>query len=190
MADAKDKKDAKAEDSEAGEKVAVTVTKHAMMTEAPADVGETTEAKPAAPEKKDVAVPSTSKLKIEPISKPEDLKPEEDKQPEASADSDASSEDGSDDSPTGRDKLKDVSQDEQDLMEKKAAEHQANLNKIAVAKTYFLPINQVVRRRSKQVAIAGTVLAVLLGLAWLDVSMDAGLISVPGVKPVTHFFSK
>jgi hypothetical protein len=189
MAEAKDKKADKPED--AGESVPVTVTKHAMMTEAPASEKPAEETKPETPDAKP-ATPSTSRIKIQPLSKPEDLKPEEDKKDDANDDSSASDDTSDDDSDGvgGRDKLKDASQEEQALIDNKAAERQANLDKIAMAKTYFLPINQVVRRRSKQVAIAGTVLAVLLGLAWLDISMDAGLISVPGVKPPTHFFDK
>jgi hypothetical protein len=200
MAEAKAKKDVKVEDPAAGESVAVTVNKHALMTEAPAtsdDSGEkkeATDSKPEAPATKEAVAPSTSRVKIQPLSKPEDLKPKEDDKPsEEKAETSGAGDDeddSGDDSSAGRDKLKDASQEEQELIDKKAAERQANLNKIGLAKTYYLPINQVVRRRSKHVAIAGAAVAILLGLAWLDISMDAGLISVPGVKPPTHFFDK
>jgi hypothetical protein len=140
---------------------------------------------------KEPAVTTSSKVKIEPISKPEDLKPEADDKPEPKSDaSSESSTDDSDDTSEGRDKLKDADRDEQELINKKEAERQANLDKIALAKMYYLPINQVVRRRSKHVAVTGVALIVLLGIAWVDVSLDAGLISIPGVKAPTHFFSK
>jgi hypothetical protein len=35
----------------------------------------------------------------------------------------------------------------------------------------------------------GVVLAIVLALAWADIALDAGLIQINGVKPVTHFFS-
>lgn len=134
--------------------------------------------------------PSVSRLKIEPLSKPEDLKPTEtEKTADDSVKEAVETKDDSDDV-VERDKLKDPTADEQDIVDSKAAERQANLNKIALAKTYYLPINQVVRRRSKHVAIAGMVLITILGVAWADVAIDAGLVTVPGIKAPTHFFSK
>jgi hypothetical protein len=199
MAETEDKKDKKEtkiavtdhSDSEAPAEKPATVSKHSLMTEQPSGK-ESAESQPKTAEPTGPS-PSNSKVKIEPISKPEDLKPEEDKGDKKSEETDESA-----DSPdaedatgeTGRDKLKDASQDEQELQAKKEAEHLANLNKIALAKTYYLPINQVVRRRSKHVAIAGTALIVILCLAWVDVSLDADLITIPGVKAPTHFFDK
>lgn len=133
--------------------------------------------------------PSVSRLKIEPISKPEDIKPSKDEKADEVAKEDETTEDSAD-GVDSRDKLKDPTADEQDIIASKAAERQANLDKIALAKTYYLPINQVVRRRSKHVAIAGVVLIIILGVAWADVAIDAGLVTVPGVKAPTHLFSK
>jgi hypothetical protein len=39
------------------------------------------------------------------------------------------------------------------------------------------------------VVLLGIVLAVVLAVAWVDVALDAGLIQLGSVKPVTHFFS-
>lgn len=152
---------------------------HTMITQKPvADDGEAVK-----PESEKLVAPSISKLKIQPISKMEDIKPTEPEHP---------STDESDDELTDENgnSLKEASQDDQDLAEKKEAERQANLDKIAAAKTYYLPINQVVRRRSKRIAVLGAVLIVVLGLAWLDIALDAQLITIPGVEAPTHFFSK
>lgn len=183
MPEAKDKSNEAVEEAQPA-----VVTKHAVLTEPTAEEKpETTDTDSSAT--KDPASPSATRIKIQPLSKPEDLKPEAKEETKESDPEDAIDDDEDDDS-SGRNKLKDASRDEQDLIDRKAAERQANLDKIALAKTYYLPINQVVRRRSKHVAIVGAVLIILLGLAWLDVSLDAGLISIPGIKAPTHFFSK
>lgn len=72
---------------------------------------------------------------------------------------------------------------------KKQAEHDAAIEKLAAGKQYFLPINMVEKRRTKQFVALGVVLAVVLALVWVDVALDAGLIHLAGIKPVTHFFS-
>ncbi len=165
------------------------------MTNAPGDSSapaeETADTK-SAPATPDTQVVVAGKLKIQPISNLEDFKPAAKEEPDEKESTDDTS-DESDDTygntePNAHDKLKDASHDEQDVVDSKAAERQANFDKIVNAKTYFLPINQVVRRRSKHVAIAGIVLIVLLGIAWADISLDAGLISIPGIEAPTHFF--
>lgn len=65
----------------------------------------------------------------------------------------------------------------------------AKLQQIIDSKKYFLPINAVEHRRSKRVVVVGVVLALVLVVAWVDIALDASLIDVGGVKPVTHFFS-
>lgn len=57
-------------------------------------------------------------------------------------------------------------------------------------KTYFLPINAALHRRSKRVAGIGTILIVVLLLAWFDIALDAGIIDIPALHPVTHFFGQ
>ena len=69
------------------------------------------------------------------------------------------------------------------------AKHDAEIQKLVEAKQYFLPVNAVEKRRSQRVVILGIVLSVVLALAWADIALDAGLIQIGGVKPVTHFFS-
>lgn len=168
------------------------VIKRAMMTQVPPDPDAAGDAatipknKPVTPE---TSASVASKVKIEPISKPEDLKPDDVKATETQSTEEVGQDAEADnDSSTDQDKVKDVSLDEQQLIDSKAAERQANYDKLVLAKTYYLPINQVVRRRSKRVAIAGAVLILLLSMAWADVSLDAGIINIPGIEAPTHFF--
>lgn len=67
--------------------------------------------------------------------------------------------------------------------------HDAAIQKLIDSKQYELPINSVERRRSKRVVALGVILSILLVLLWVDIALDASLIQVDGIKPVTHFFS-
>jgi hypothetical protein len=69
------------------------------------------------------------------------------------------------------------------------AEKEAGVQKLIDGKQYFLPINTVEKRKSKRFVALGIVLSLLLAVAWADIALDAGLIDIQGVKPVTHFFS-
>ena len=69
------------------------------------------------------------------------------------------------------------------------AQRQAAIDKLADSKKYYLPINAVEKRRSRRFVILGIILSLLLIVAWADIALDAGLIHVNGIKPVTHFFS-
>lgn len=79
--------------------------------------------------------------------------------------------------------------EEADVEASRRAERDANLQKIVDKKTYFLPINAVEKRKTKRFVALGIVLSLVLVVAWVDVALDAGLIELGGVKPVTHFFS-
>lgn len=70
-----------------------------------------------------------------------------------------------------------------------AAKQQAELAALTESKEYFLPINSVERRRSKLVALLGIILILALGLLLVNLMLDAGFISIPGVEPLTHIFS-
>lgn len=71
----------------------------------------------------------------------------------------------------------------------KQAEHDAAIQKLADRKQYFLPIDSVEQRRSQRFVVLGIVLSLVLAVAWVDIALDAGLIKISGIKPVTHFFS-
>ncbi len=72
---------------------------------------------------------------------------------------------------------------------KKEAEHNSEIQKLVDSKRYFLPINTIEKRRSKRFVAAGILLSLVLVVAWGDIALDAGLIQLPGIKPLTHFFS-
>lgn len=78
---------------------------------------------------------------------------------------------------------------ESEVAAQQAAKHQAEIEKLTDSKKYYLPINTIEKRRSRRFVVLGTLLSLLLILAWADIALDAGLIHVNGVKPVTHFFS-
>ena len=71
---------------------------------------------------------------------------------------------------------------------KRAAERAANLDELVENHTYYLPINQVEKRRNKRYAILGLFFIIILGIAWLDVSLDSGILTIPGIDAPTHFF--
>lgn len=73
--------------------------------------------------------------------------------------------------------------------EKAAAEHDATVQKLVDSKQYYLPINSVEKRRSRRFVLLGVLVAILLALAWVDIALDAGLLHINNVQPLTHFFS-
>lgn len=72
---------------------------------------------------------------------------------------------------------------------KAAAERAEAVRKLVSAETYFLPINHREKRRTKRFVLLGLLLIVALAVAWLDVALDAGLISNPQNLPHSHFFT-
>lgn len=71
----------------------------------------------------------------------------------------------------------------------KETERAAAIQKLVDDKQYYLPINSVEKRRSRRFVALGVLLSMLLAVAWVDVALDAGLIHIGNIKPVTHFFS-
>jgi hypothetical protein len=69
------------------------------------------------------------------------------------------------------------------------ARHDSAVGKLVESKQYYLPINTVEKRRSRRFVALGIILSLLLVVAWADIALDAGLIQLNGVKPLTHFFS-
>ena len=144
-----------------------------------------------------LAVPSVSKVKLAPLS--EDMKAAEsakadakeqetDKAEGSAATDDVTQEPDLDDGEGTSDDAKKQAPETDEAAERKASERQAELDKLIESRKYFLPINQVERRRSKHYAVVGFIVIVILGLAWVDIALDAGLITLPGVKAPTHFF--
>ncbi len=69
------------------------------------------------------------------------------------------------------------------------AEREEALQKLTESKKYYLPINTIEKRRSKRFVILGILLSLLLIVAWLDIALDAGLISNSSNLPHTNFFA-
>lgn len=66
----------------------------------------------------------------------------------------------------------------------------AEQEKIIDSKQYYLPINSVERhRRSLDRTIFILMLVLVLALVWLDIVMDAGILKIGGIQPLTHFFA-
>lgn len=65
---------------------------------------------------------------------------------------------------------------------------QEELSQLIEDKEYFLPINTAEHRRSLIVVVLGAVVILVLAAAWVNIALDAGLIDIPGIKPLTNFF--
>ena len=93
--------------------------------------------------------------------------------------------------PDDKDKkqTKDQSNNQAELELIEQEKHDAAIQKLIDSKKYELPINSVEQRRSKRVVVFGVALSLILIVAWADIALDAGLIHISGIKPVTHFFS-
>lgn len=85
-------------------------------------------------------------------------------------------------------KTKKTVEDSEEAAAKRKAEHDANLQKIADAKTYYLPINAVEKRRTKRFVTLGVLLSILLLLVWIDIALDAELVQIDGINSITSFF--
>jgi hypothetical protein len=69
------------------------------------------------------------------------------------------------------------------------AERQTNLQKLVDDKTYYLPINTLETQRTKQFVAIGSLLSIVLVVAWADIALDAGLVHIGNLKALTHFFN-
>jgi len=151
---------------------------------------EKAEGKPAdKPAKKTDDEPAAEKT-IEPPAKEEsedkpDEKPEPVEKPEEKAPDDKPADEPQEDQP---DEAK-TTDKEQAAKAAEEAKHDEAVAKMVESKQYYLPINTIEKRRSKRFVALGILLSLLLVLAWADIALDAQLIHVSGVKPVTHFFS-
>jgi len=69
------------------------------------------------------------------------------------------------------------------------AAKESKINDLVEKKTYFLSINRLEQKRNSRLIIIGIIICLLLVVVWLDVALDAGLISNTFKLPHTHFFS-
>ncbi len=66
---------------------------------------------------------------------------------------------------------------------------QEQVDALIESRAYVLPIDAAGKRESRLIAVMGTALILALTILLLDLMLDAGFIRIPGVSPVTHFFS-
>lgn len=129
---------------------------------------------------KTLEVPESSDLK-----KPEDKKETQESTKQAEpAEDDTRSDTAKDSDTTPEDPNAEIK--EADL---KKAEHDAEIDKLIESKKYELPITTMEKRRSTRFVILGLVVALFLIMAWIDIALDAQLIQIDGISPVTHIFS-
>lgn len=76
------------------------------------------------------------------------------------------------------------------VAEDEAAKYQEKLDAMVESKQFYLPINTIEHRRTKQFIVLGAILSVVLALVWLDIALDSGLLHIDGVKPLTNFFNQ
>ncbi len=95
--------------------------------------------------------------------------------------------------PDGLIQRKQVNEDSQtkqeQLEEDKQKQHDLTINNLILSKKYFLPFNKTQKAKNKRILILGIILGLILILIWLDLALDAGLIKINGIHPITHFFS-
>ncbi len=111
-------------------------------------------------------------------------KPDQPDEPETSEAADTP-----EDPSEAKDAKKDPTAMNQNEVDEEQLKAEAALQKLVDSKQYFLPINTLESRRSKRFITFGILLSLLLVLAWADIALDAHLITIDGVKPLTNFFS-
>jgi hypothetical protein len=156
---------------------------------------ETTLAKAEEPPKTEASVspaqPEPEKPASEPeTEKPPEAKPEKTPEPVKASDGVTTKEE----EPKGKEQ---TSEDKQGSVEEKEAEaaakqaeHEAAINKLVDSRHYNLPIVTSEQRHNRKAILLGIILILLMAVAWVDIALDAGLITIHGVQPLTHFFSR
>jgi hypothetical protein len=72
--------------------------------------------------------------------------------------------------------------------QKKTGELSSEQQKAIEQGEYFLPITTAETRRLRREVVLATLFVFILIVVWLDIMLDAGLLSIGGVKAVTNFF--
>lgn len=117
-----------------------------------------------------------------PVEDAAESKPEDDKPELASTESDDKSDKDNSDKEGDPKEIADAEED------KELKKRRAEVNKLVESKKYSLPIKTVENRHNRRAVIIGVVVSILLILAWINIALDAGLISLGGVKAYTNFF--
>ncbi|HVW23193.1 MAG TPA: hypothetical protein VHB51_01780 [Candidatus Saccharimonadales bacterium] len=131
--------------------------------------------------------PTEDKAKAEPkLESTPKAEPESDPDEIKSPATDGSLDDAADDKPRDPEAEAAAEADAEAAEKTKTDE---TVQKLVDSKQYYLPINSVEKRKTKRFIALGVLLAVVLAVAWADVALDAGLVHLGNIKPVTHFFS-
>lgn len=72
--------------------------------------------------------------------------------------------------------------------DKELKKRKAEVAKLSESHKYYLPITTVENRNNRRAVVIGVIVSILLILAWINIALDAGLISLGGVKAFTNFF--
>jgi hypothetical protein len=140
----------------------------------------------AAPEKTEPAEP-----------KPEEKNPEESNEPKADESSDGPQPGRSFDESEGPAAPVDDSPSQPEDSEKDAKDKKPQLQpgeltpeqqKAFDKGEYFLPIVTTETRRMRLEILLAAIFIIIILVVWLDIMLDAGLLHVSGVHPLTHFF--
>lgn len=179
------------EDDDAGTKIEVETTAKKTIAHTADTI------KPSQPTE-ELKIPAGPAAKPEPADEPADEeideKPEEELTEEAASNKTAPKETPKE-VPAEADDAKEPGQEEVQVQEstlkedKQQAQHDAAVEQLVNSRKYELPINAVEKRKTMHFVVLGIFLSVLLVLIWVDIALDAGLIKINGVSPVTHFFS-
>ncbi len=150
-------------------------------------IAHTAETIKPAKSKEELKQDNSSETPVEAPAAPDESEPPE-KPP--STDSKAEAEETSEKPPNSSKSPKEAVQETPPKKDDQAqAKQNAVIERLVNSKKYELPINAVEKRKTKQFVVLGIFLAILLVVVWVDVALDAGLIKLNGIKPITHFFS-
>lgn len=141
-----------------------------------------------------LAPPSATRITLEPIrhdeqagAKSGEAEPKSNDADDVEAAKPSEQQNDTDDEELPAGKPKTTTEDDEKAAQQ-AAQRAEELTKLAESQKYYLPINQIEKRRNKRYAVAGALLIVVLILVWADVALDAGIVTIPGIKAPTHFF--
>lgn len=84
---------------------------------------------------------------------------------------------------------KELSADQAIAAEKSAQEREAKLQEMIDEEKYFLPINAMQARRTRNFVLVGLLVIIILAVAWYNIALDAGLLPNQFNVPHTSFFT-
>lgn len=136
-------------------------------------------------EQKDAVEPvaTTKKTSTKPKLQPLESSPKPEEETQTN-----SAEDTADNGPEKKPTKNKSAEDDEKAEAQRKLERESNLQKIVDAKTYYLPINAVEKRKTKRFVILGVLLSILLIMVWINIALDAELVQIDGITPVTNLF--